>query len=172
MCDMKIVAMGAEGAATIMQGVAAKKRGDAERDAAYLSADASERAAVDAIERGKLKDLQVAMHGSSVIADQRVIQSGSGADINIGALKATQDATQAVSDVDRAVVTRNAALEAYGLTQRARGQRQRGQNAAAAGEAAMWGTFLGGIGKVGSQVASLGSDIKSSPDDSGTFEGG
>lgn len=172
MCDMKIVAMGAEGAATIMQGVAAKKRGDAERDAAYLSADASERAAADAIERGKLKDLQVAMHGSSVVADQRVAQGATGADVNIGAPKATQDATQAVSDVDRAVVTRNAALEAYGLAQRARGQRQHGQNAEAAGKAAMLGTFLGGIGKLGSQGAALGSDYKSSSDDSGTFEGG
>lgn len=147
-----------EGAATIMQGVAAKKHGDAVRDAAYLSADASERAAADAIERGKLKDLQVVMHGSSVIEAQRVVESGSGADINIGAPKATQDATQAISDVDRAVVTRNAALEAYGLAQRARGQRQQGQNAEAAGKAAMLGTFLGGIGKLGSQGAGLGLD--------------
>lgn len=169
---MKLVAMGAEGAAVVMQGMAAKKHGDAEKAADYLSADASERAAADAIERGKLKDLQVAMHGSAVLGEQRVVQSGTGADVNIGANKATQDATQGVSEVDRAVVARNAALEAYGLKQRARGQRQRGQNAAAAGEAAMWGTFLSGIGKVGSQAAGLGSDIKPSPDDSGTFEGG
>lgn len=145
MCNAAMVGLGVQGAATLMKGVAAKQHGDAVKAEDYRSADAAERAADDAVYRGTIKDMQVAMQGSKVVAAQRVIESGTGADVNIGGNKATQDATQAVSDVDRATVRRNAALEAYGLKVRARGFRQHGANAEAEGTNAMVGTFLGGI---------------------------
>jgi hypothetical protein len=148
MCSVIAVAMGVKAIGNIQQGIAAKQRGQAAKAAAYRSADAAERAAADAVQRGSLKDLQYTMQGSKVVAAQRVIQSGSGVDVNIGTTKAVQDATQAVSDVDRAVVRRNAALEAYGLRERARGLRQEGMYAEAEGDNAMVGTFLSGIGEM------------------------
>lgn len=158
MCSYVAVAMGAQGAATLLKGAAAKAHGDAARDADYLSAGLSQRAAGDAVERGKLKDLQVALHTDAVVAEQRVIQSGTGADINIGGHKDTQDATEAVGAVDRKIVQYNAEMEAYGLKQRARAQYQRGANAEAEGKAAMLGTFLGGIGHLGAEGAMMSAD--------------
>lgn len=145
MCNAMMVGLGVQGAGTIMKGIAAKQHGEAAKNADYQSADAAERAAADAIERGNLKEMQAAMHGSAVVASQRVAQSGTGVDVNIGAPKATQEATEAVSEVDRAVVRRNASLEAYGLKSRAQGFRQRGIYAQAEGENAMVGTFLSGV---------------------------
>jgi|SRR5438445_2253502 len=162
MCNAMFVGMGVAAAGTVMKGIAEKQRGEAAKRADYQSADASERAAADAIDRGNLKELQVTMHGSSVVAAQRVIQSGSGADVNIGAPKATQEGTQAVSDLDRAVVRRNAALEAYGLKARAQGQRQHGENAEAEGNNAMIGTFLGGIAGIGGQAGQYIAGLKTS----------
>lgn len=162
MCSVIGMAMVAQGAGALAKGVAAKQHGDAVKAAADLSADASERAAGDAVEAGKLKDLQVAMHGSSVIAAQRVLQSGSGVDVNIGAPKATQEATAAVNEVDRRTVARNATLQAYGLRARAQGQRQAGAYAQAEGDNAMIGTFLGGAGTLVGEGGKLFNDSASS----------
>lgn len=145
MCNAIAVGMGAQAFGNVVKGAAQAQQGRAAADSLNRSADASERAAADAIDRGALKELQVTMHGSAVVAAQRVAQSGSGLDVNVGGSKAVQDATAAITDVDRATVRRNAALEAYGLRERARGFRQQGAYARAEGDNAMMGTFLGGI---------------------------
>lgn len=146
MCDAMAVGLAAKGVGTLIQGTAAQAQGRATRAADYRSADFAEKAAADAIEAGNLKDLSQAMHGAAVVATQRVAMSGTGVDINTGGSLATQLGTQAVNEVDRATVRRNARLHAYGLTAQAQGDRQRGENAAVAGDNAMLGTFLGGMG--------------------------
>jgi hypothetical protein len=146
MCSAIAVGIGAQAFGTILKANAQVQQGRAAKTAANMSADASERAAADAIYRGSLKEMQVTMHGSAVVAAQRVAQSGSGLDVNVGGHRAVQTGTEAVTDLDRATVRRNAALEAYGLRERARGFRQQGEYAQAEGENAALGTFLSGIG--------------------------
>jgi len=155
-----MVGLGVQGLATVVKGVAAKKHGEAVQAEDFRSADAAERAASDATYRGEIKDIQMAMQGSRVVAAQRVIQSGTGADVNIGAPKATQEATEAVVAADRKMVIYNAAMQGYGLRMRARGFRQAGVNAATEGKNAMIGTFLGGIADMIKQGGKVASDIK------------
>lgn len=167
MCSLIGVAMGMQGVSNVMQGIAAKERGDAAKAEDYRSADAAERAAADAAERGKLKEAQVAAHGSAVVGEQRLIFSSSGADVNVGAPKATQEATEAATEADKATVAHNAEMQAYGLKSRARAYRQAGVNAQAVGDAAMVGTFLGGIGKTVGQGGGLAVDVSGAPDEEG-----
>jgi len=144
----------------IIKGTAAQQHGRAVKAAEYQTADEAERAAADAIDRGKLKDMQVVMRSSKIVAAQQVAVSGGGADVNVGAPRAVQEATEAVTEVDRRTVAHNAALEAYGLKSVARAHRQRGEFAAAEGEAAMWGTFLGGISQVIGTGGKIGADVQ------------
>lgn len=148
-----------------MKGAAAKQQGDAAMAADYRSADAAERSAADAIERGKLKDLQVVMRASRMIVEARVLESSRGAVVGVGASAAVQAGSEAVTEVDRKTVARNALMEAYGLRARAQGFRQEGVNAKAAGENAMLGTFLSGAAEIGSKVGAYAADYKS-PEDS------
>lgn len=155
-----MVGLGVQGIGILAKGTAAKQHGDAVKAEDDRSAEAAERAAGDAIYRGEIQEMQVAMQGSKVIAAQRVIQSGTGADVNVGGTKATQEATQAVSNVDRKMVVYNAAMHGYGLRVRARGFRQAGANAKAEGDNAMVGTFLSGLGTIGRQAGKVASDIR------------
>lgn len=161
MCDATFVGLGIAMVGTAVQGVAQRARGHAAKVADYRSADFADRAAADAVERGNLKELQVTMHGASVVAAQRVIESGTGADVNVGGAKATQDATTAMTEVDRAVVRRNAALEAYGLRERAGAYRQQGEYAEREGDNAAVGTFLSGIARGVGEAGKLYSDMRS-----------
>lgn len=151
MCDAISIGLAAQGAGTLMKGQAQLAQGAAAKTAYNQSADSAERAAADAIERGEYRDLQVAMRGSAVIAEQRVAQSGTGGDVNSGGNLQTQLSTSAVTDVDRAVVRRDAALAAYGLRTRAQELRQQGEYAESEAESAALGTFLGGAGGLLSQ---------------------
>jgi hypothetical protein len=153
-----------------MKGAAQQQQGRAAQEALNRSADTAERAAADAIERGAMKELQVAMHGSAVVAAQRVTQSGSGTDVNVGGNRVVQAAAEAVSAVDRATVRRNAALEAYGLREHARGYRQQGEYARAEGDNAMIGTFLSGIGGAVGQGGKYVADQASTSLDSRRIE--
>lgn len=178
MCDPIAVGMATQGVGTLLKASAQQAHGRAAKAADDRSADFADRAAADAVYRGTLRDLQAAMRGSAVVAAQRVIQSGSGADVNVGAPLATQRASEAVVQVDRATVRRNAALEAYGLRQHAGAYRQHGADAEAEGDSAAMGTFLGGIAsEVGmggrlvadsagneSQIKRILSDAPPSPD--------
>lgn len=163
MCDAISVAIGAQAASTLMGVGAAKAHGAAAKAAGYQSADAAERAAADAIDRGQIKDLQAAMRVSAVVSEQTVAQSGRGADINVGGPLAVRLGSQAVGDVDRAIVRRNAALEAYGLRERARVHRQQALYAEAEASDAAMGTFLGGLGKVVGMGGKLFNDRSSNP---------
>lgn len=171
MCDMTAVAIGGELVGTVISGVSAKQRGDAAKAENFRSADAAERAASDAVERGNLKGQQVAAHGSMIVSQERVAVSGTGADVNIGAPKSIQLATEAATEGDKKIIAHNAQMEAYGLKSKARNLRQRGVNAQAEGDAAMVGTFLGGIAKVGGQVARRYADVPDSPGDT-SYGGG
>lgn len=130
---------------SLVQGDAAQKRGRAANDEAKRDAASSETAAADAIETGNLRDMQEAMKGSAVEAAAMVQQSGSGFDVNVGAPLASRLATRASVEVDRSIVRRNAALQAYGLRLRARAQRQQGEYAEEEGNAAFVGSFLSGL---------------------------
>lgn len=160
MCTVMGAAVGLQAVGTLTKGIAAKQQGAAAKAAFGRSADAAERAADDAVYRGTLKDMQLAMRASGIVAAQRVAQSASGVDVNIGAPRQVQVGTEAISAVDRATVRRNAALEAYGMRARAQELRQRGEYAEAEGDAAEVGTFLSGIGGFAVSAAKVGSDLK------------
>lgn len=158
MCDAMMVGMGAQGVGTLMQASALKARGEVAKSISDRNAVYAQEAAGDAIYRGTLKDLQETMRGSAVIAAQRVEQSGSGVDMNVGGSAATGRASQAVIEVSRAIVRRNAALDAYGLRAHAQDQYQKGEYEEAEGDNAALGTFLGGMGKVATEGMKIGSD--------------
>lgn len=142
------------------------KQGRAALQAHNLSADIEEMAAADAIERGKLKDMQTVMRGSLIVAEQRVMQSGSGTDANTGGNVQTQLSTGAITAVDRSIVVGNAIKEAYGLKLRAAGQRQEGMNAYRASQDAEMGTFLSGLAGVVGMGGKFATDQKGPSDDS------
>ena len=96
------VGIGLQGIGTLSKGLAQNQQGQAAKAADYRSADFAEKAAADAVERGTLRDMQTVMHASGVVAAQRVAYSGSGVDVNVGAPRAVQAGTEAVSEVDRA----------------------------------------------------------------------
>lgn len=148
MCNAIAIGLATQGVGNVVKGVAQARAGAAAKAANESSASMADAAAADAIAKGNLREFQVIAKGSAVVADQRTIQSGTGADVNAGANFQTQRATLAISELDRKIVERNAALEAYGLRETARAHRQAGENADAEGKNAMWGTFLGGAGGI------------------------
>lgn len=150
MCEPMWVAMGMQGVGTLVSGVAAAQRGNAAREADYRSAEFADQAAADALSKGSLKTLQVGMRGSTISSAALVAQSGSGVIADTAGPRAQ---TAALTELDKATVRRNAALEAYGLRQRAGALRQEGEYAEAQGRAQELGTFLGGIGGIAAEGA-------------------
>jgi hypothetical protein len=164
MCTVLGAAAGVQIAGSLLQAGAARQHGSAAKQADDLSAVSAEKAAASAVERGNLKDLQEAMKGDAVVVQQLVAQSGSGADVNVGAPAATRRASGAVLEVSRKIVRYNAALEAMGLREHARRYYQEGENAEAEGKSAFVGTLLSGgakmIGMGGKLAAdSVGSEL-------------
>lgn len=160
MCDMTAVAIGAVGAGTLMQAAGEKQRGAAQKAEDFRSGESAERAAAQAVERGNLRGAQVAARGSEMVAEQRVMFSGTGADINVGAPRAVTQSTEAATEGEKKIVAYSAAMEGYGLKLRARSAFQRGKNAEAEAEARMVGTFLGGAAKITGQVAKKYADAE------------
>lgn len=172
MCDAMAVGIGVQGVSTLVQMNAIGKRGAAAKDAAFRDADVALRAAADAVQSVATKEAQVSMHGQAVVAAQRVAQSGSGADLNVGSPADVREATGAISEADRRTVVRNAQLHALGLTMQARGDYQRGAYAEAEAKNEALGTFLGGIGKITGKAGSVLSDIKIPTDERGELGAG
>lgn len=133
------------GIGSIFKASAQASQGRAAKSAADLSADYSERAAADAVERGNMREFEVTSRGEKILADQLSAQTNSGSDANVGGQLTTRQASRGNLDFDRALVRRNAAMEAYGLRARAQGQRQEGEYAKQAADDAALGTFLGGL---------------------------
>lgn len=133
------------GIGTIFKMNAQLAQGRAAKSAANLSADYSERAAADAVQRGNMREFEVTSRGEKILADMLSAQTNSGSDANVGGQLTTRQASRGNLDFDRALVRRNAAMEAYGLRARAQGQRQEGEYAMEAAEDAALGTFLGGL---------------------------
>lgn len=171
MCDPMFVGIGAQGVGTLLQASALKQRGEAAKSVSDRNAFYAQQAAGDAIYRGTVKDLQETLRGSAVIAAQRVEESGSGVDMNVGGPAATGRASQAVIEVSRDIVRRNAALDAYGLRAHAQDQYQRGEYEEAEGNNAALGTFLGGLGKVATEGMKLGSDVTAGGSEASSGDG-
>lgn len=158
MCNAIAIGLATQGVGNIIKGTAQARAGAAAKAADETNAQMADAAAADAMAKGQLRELATEMRGSAVVADQRTIQSGTGADVNAGANFQTQRATLAISELDRKIVERNAALEAYGFREHARVSRQAGENAEVEGKNAMWGTFLGGVGGLVAQGGKLLAD--------------
>lgn len=146
MCDASMVALGVKGMSSVMQGEAARAHGRAVKTIDGLNAEAANASAGQALQKGAFDELRATMHGDTVIADQAVMESGSGSDVNVGGNQATRRASEAVLDVTRHAIQVDAALTAYNLKTRAQGYYQAGDYAEKAGDAAFIGSFLGGIG--------------------------
>lgn len=178
MCEPATVGLAVAAAGTLIKANAQAEAGAANKRAMFTSAEFSDQAAADAVQRGTLRDLQVALRGSQVESEQRVAQSGSGTDINTGGALQVQRGTAAVSELDRQVVRRNAALAAYGLRMKSQSLRQAGEYGETEGNDAALGTFLSGAGSVASKGLSLVGDLKTpggdnfTPTDDGNFYGG
>lgn len=155
---MGSAALLAMGTGTALKTVASLQQADRARADAELTAQASDRAASDAVRRGELRDLQVAMRGSAVTAAQQVAQSGTGILTGVGASRTALEASSAVNEVDRRTVRINAALDAYGLRERSRAARQEGANAHASGVNAAVGTFLSGVASVSEKLGERAAD--------------
>lgn len=180
MCEPATVGLAVAAAGTLLKASAQAQAGAATKAADFNSAALANQAAADAVQRGTLRDLQVALRGSAVTAEQRVAQSGSGTDVNSGGALQTQRGTEAITEVDRQTVRRNAALAAYGLRNKAQQDFQSGEYSESEAHNAELGTFLSGAGQVGSKALSLYGDLKSpassggnfTPTDDGNFYGG
>lgn len=151
----------------LVQGVAAKNRADAASAEQNRDAQFAEQAAGDAVEKGNLIDLQEAMKGTAVTSAALVQQSASGAEVNSGGAQQVRSSTNAVVEVDRAIVRRNAQLEAYGLRAKARSHRQQAAYDTAEGKTAFWGSFLGGMVGGGGDVGKMLADRSSGSGDAG-----
>lgn len=133
------------GLGSLIKAGAQQAQGRAAKMAADLSADFSERAAADAVQRGNMREFEVTSRGEKILADQLTAQTNSGSDANVGGQLTTRQASRGNLDFDRALVRRNAAMEAYGFRARAQAQRQEGEYAQEAADTAATGTFLSGI---------------------------
>lgn len=142
----------------LIQGDAAEKRANAAAAEQRRDAQFAEQAAGDAVEKGRLIELQEAMKGTAVTAAALVHQSASGADVTTGGAQQVRSATEAVVEVDRAIVRRNAQLEAYGLRAKARSHQQQAQYDTSEGKTAFWGSFLGGLVSGGGDIGKILAD--------------
>lgn len=133
------------GLGTLLKVGAIQKHGAQSKAAYDLSAESALRAAADATQRGQIREYTVVAEGSRVIAEQRAQSSTGALDVNVGAQQATERSSQANLEFNRAVVRRNAALEAYGFRQRAQVDYQEGEYAQEKANSEALGTFLGGV---------------------------
>ena len=161
MCEpVTVAAVSAQIVGGILKSQAQLAQGEATALSYGLSADSAQRAAADAVERGQLKDLQVALRASAVTSAAAVQQSASGSDASVGGAFAARKSTEAIAEVDRKTVARNAALEAYGLREHARGYLQQAANARAAAKNAAAGAFLSGIVGAAASASKMFGDAK------------
>jgi hypothetical protein len=143
---------------SMMKADAMKQHGDYVKKISNLNADFTDRAAADAVQRAQLVELRTQMHGSAVIAAQRVSQSASGADVNIGSNRDVQVGTEAITKLDVQTIQRNATLDAYGLRAKSQAYRQQGEYAELEGENAAQGEFLAGIAGAFKSYAPIAAD--------------
>lgn len=159
-----------------IQGEAAQTRANDAAAEQRRDAQFAEQAAGDAVEKGTLIETQEAMKGTAVTSRALVQQSGSGADVTTGGAQQVRASTDAVVEVDRAIVRRNAQLEAYGLRAKARSHQQQATNDIAEGKTAFWGSFLGGLVGGGGDVGKMLADKSGGSGEAGssvyTFNGG
>lgn len=78
------------------------------------------------------------------IAEQTVAQAANGIDINSGSAVAVRDATQAIGDLDAAMIHYNAQREAFGLDVDAAMMKRAGASALVRGGVGAAGSFLSG----------------------------
>jgi len=88
---------------------------------ARRNAALAERAAKDAIERGKVEEGAAAAEARRLIGRQRVVLAGGGQDVGLGSALDITSETAALSAIDQATIRRNAELEAADLRTRGAG---------------------------------------------------
>ncbi len=137
------------------QASAAKAQSEYNAAVARNNAIYAERAAKEAEERGRVKEMQVRQQTANLRGRQRAVLAANGVDVNTGSALDIQSDTAALGELDALTARSNAEREALGY-------RQQGQNfggeaalydarARAAASGGLWSgatTLLGGAGTV------------------------
>lgn len=108
----------------------------------------AERAASDAVERGRYEAGLSRMKTSSVIAKQRVAYANSGVDATVGTPADVAADTRVIGEMDAKTIQNNAAREAWGF--RTQGERfgQEMEKESERNKYKIAGTILGGLGRM------------------------
>lgn len=142
----------------MQQGKAARGQAEYQAGVARNNKIMADRAAEDAIERGKVSERNQRYKTQQLIGEQRAVLAANGVVVDQGsALDITTD-TAGIGELDALTIRSNATREALGFRQRAYNYGAeadlavaRGSAAQREGTAAAFGTLLSGTGKVASK---------------------
>ena len=155
--------MAASAVGGILGGIGAQKTGQANAAAyrykagvALLNKQINEQNASWAIQSGDTKAQVEGMKSREAIASTKVVQSGSGFDVNSGSNERVRDTQTDVAQFDQNVIRWDAAKTAYGYETKATTDvaeanldQMAASQAEEAGTLGMWGSFISGAGNVG-----------------------
>jgi len=154
--------MAATAGGAIISGIGAQKTGQANAAAyhykagvALLNKQINEQNASWAIQSGDTKAQVEGMKSREAIASTKVVQSGSGFDVNSGSNERVRDTQTDVAQFDQNVIRWDAAKTAYGYETKATTDvaeanldQMAARTSEEAGELGMWGSFISGAGNV------------------------
>lgn len=106
--------VGATVAGTAYAAYSQKRAGDAQASIAEKNAAIAERAAQDAIERGKVAENEQRQKVRQLQGEQKAAMAAAGADVQSGSNLDTLSDTAMVGEFDALTIRNNAAREAYG----------------------------------------------------------
>jgi len=159
---MAVGSMAATAGGSIISGIGAKETGEANAAAyrykagvALLNKQINEQNAAWATQAGGAKAEVEGLKSREAIASTKVIQSGSGFDVNTGSNVAVRDTQTQVAQYDQNVIRWDAAKAAYGYEVKATTDvaeanldKMAASQAEEAGKLGMWGSFISGAGNV------------------------
>lgn len=147
MSTMAWIALGTTAAGYAVQAYNQHEQGQYEQDVANYNAKVGEQQAKQVEEIGNIQEQQQRTKVRQMIGAQRAAMAASGATVDEGTFGNLLDDTYMAGEMDAQNIRANAMKEAWGYRVGADMTRRQGQAAAAAGNAAAFGTLLTGAGQ-------------------------
>lgn len=157
MCYVALIPLAIGAVSGLMSGMGQRDQANAQAAELRTNAIYLNRAANDALARGRTESDLQRTQTQQMIGTQRTAQAANGGEINTGTNAIIQQDTAQLGELDALTISNNAAREAYGYQVQAASNTQNAATIAAAGKKAVMSSVIGGaVGGFSSGGGSFG----------------
>lgn len=144
MCYAALIPVAIGAVSGLMSGMGQRNQANAQAAELRTNAIYLNRAANDAIARGRTESDLQRVQTQQLIGTQRTAQAAGGGEVNTGTNAIIQQDTAQLGELDALTISNNAAREAYGYQVQASSNMQNAATVAAAGKKAVMSSVIGG----------------------------